>query len=215
MRKVAMVTAIVWALALPPMPAFAGHAWFRIMANANGTKAQFSYLLSLPGEGGAAAGWTAGDRVGYGCAYAFLQSGGRLVARVTFTHIEYVKINDKYMEEGVRYYDGTLYTGTHHQLNDCPRATKPYVDVSGPIGPTPVVTFADASSGAILEVRDYSAVTQNDGGVPWQFQIVSATPDRVTVVGYQSGEPVLAIYYDRLSLSIELTSNLTNGAAVR
>jgi hypothetical protein len=213
MRKVAMVVAMVWALALPSTPAVARPAWFSIGTSANGTRAHFSYLLSLPGQGGAATGWTAGDRVAYRCAYAFLRSGGQLVARVTFTRIEYTKIDDKYMDEAERYYDGTSYTGTHHQLNDCPGATEPYVDVPGPIGPTPVVTFADASSGAILEVRDYSAVRQDGSGVPWEFQIVSATPDRVTVVGYQSGEPALAIYYDRLSPSITLTSNFTDSTA--
>ncbi|MGH2595270.1 MAG: hypothetical protein ACRDH7_04825 [Actinomycetota bacterium] len=211
MRKAAVVLAMVLAWPLPSAPAVARPAWFRIQASANGTKAKFSYLLSLPGQGGAETGWTAGDRVAYRCAYAFLRSGGQLVARVTFTRIEYANINDKYMDEGSRYYDGTVYTGTHHQLNDCPGASEPYVDVSGPIGPLPVVTFADADSSSILEVRDYAHVTQNGGGIPWQFKIVSATPDRVTVVGYQSGEPALAIYYDRLSPSITLTSNFTSG----
>jgi hypothetical protein len=207
-----MVAAMVWALAMPSTSAVASPRSFQIMANANGTKARFTYAVSLPGQGGVATGWTAGDRVAYRCAYMFLRSGSQLVARVTFTRIEYAKINDKYMDEGARYYDGTPYTGSAHQLNDCPGATEPYVEVSGPIGPTPVVTFADASSGTILEVRDYSEVTQKVGGVPWQFQIVSATPDRVVVIGYQSGEPALAVYYDRLSPNITLTSNFTNDA---
>lgn len=213
MRKVAMVAVMVWALVLPSSPALAGHAKFQIMAIAKGTKAKFTYDVSLPSQAGAAIGWTAGDREAYRCAYAFLLAGGQPVARVTFTRIEYANINDKYMDEAARYYDGTPYTGTNHQLGDCPGSTVPYVDVSGPIGPLPVVTFADAASGAILEVRDYSHVIQVGGGVPWEFQIVSATPARVTVVGYQSGEPALAIYYDRLSPSITLTSNFTDSTA--
>jgi hypothetical protein len=215
MRKLAMIVGMVWALALslalPSAPAAARPPFFQIMARANGTRAQFTYLDSLS-LSGLSAGWTPGDRVAYRCAYAFLQVRGRLVARVTFTRIEYAMLNDKYMNEGVRYYDGTLNTGTAHQLNDCPGPSEPYVDVTGPlIGPVPVVTFSEASTGAILEVRDFSAVTQVVtqviGAVPWQFRVVKATPDRVSIVGYQAGSPALAIYYDRLSPSIRLTSN--------
>lgn len=180
------------------------------MVASDGTKAEFPYLLSVPGQG-PETGWTAGDRVAYRCAYAFLRSGGQLVARVTFTRIEYAKINDKYMDEAERYYDGTPYKGSAHQLNDCPGPTEPYVEVAGPIGPTPIVTFTDVASGAILEVRNYSAVRQVGGGTPWRFQIVSATPDHVSVVGYRSGEPALAVYYDRLSTGITLTSNFVTG----
>ena len=96
-----------------------------------------------------------GDRVGYRCAYAFLRSRGQLVARVTFTRIEYARLNDKYMDEASRYYDGTVYTGPDRQLNDCPSPSEPYVEATGPIGPLPIVRFEEASTATILEVRDY------------------------------------------------------------
>lgn len=202
-----MIAALIGALVSSSAPSFASPSAFTIMASAEGTKVKFAYLLSLPVD--AATGWVAGDRVAYRCAYMFLRSGGELVARVTFTRIEYAKVNDKRMDEAARYYDGTVYTGSARQLNDCPAPTEPYVEATGPIGPLPVITFSDASTGATLEVRDYRNVVQT-GGVPWEFQIVAATPDRVSVVAYQSREPVVAIYYDRLSPSITLSSNETS-----
>lgn len=198
MRKVATIAALIGALALPSAPAQAGQQGFTIIASAEGMKAKFDYLASLPSLG-IASGWVAGDRVGYGCAYAFLRSGNKVVGRVTFLRIEYVKVNDKRMDEGARWYNGARYTGSHRQLNDCPESSESYVEATGPIDPTPVVTFSDAATGAVLEVRDFAAVEQSGDGEPWLFQVVSAGPRRVTIVAYESGEPILAIYYDRLS----------------
>ena len=129
------------------------------------------------------------------------------MGRVTFMRIEYAMINDKYMDEAARYYNGTRYTGHHHQLNDCPEPSEAYVDATGPIGPVPVVTFTDTATGIALDVRDFATVEQSGGGTPWEFQVVAAGPRRVRIVGYQSDEPVVAIYYDRMSSDVTLSSN--------
>ena len=209
MRRIAVVAAMVGVLVAPiaaPVHALASHPQFSIMASAEGTKVKFLYLFDLPAP---EAGWVAGHRVGYGCAYMFLRVGEELIGRVTFTRIEYTKINDKYMDEAARYYDGSVYTGSDHQLNDCPPPTEPYVEAEGRIGPLPLMTFSDASTGETLEIRDYRKVEQSGSGPGWKFQIVSARPQRVTVLAYQDREPILAIYYDRLSPSIRLTSNFS------
>lgn len=209
MRNGVMLTALVGMLMMPPTePAqAAGHNHFTIMVSSKGTKAEFSYQTSLP----SGASWVGGDRVGYRCAYMFLIWQGQVVGRVTFTQIEYAKVNDKFMDEGARWYDGTVYTGSHHQLNDCPRPLEPYADANGPIGPLPVMTFSDAATGQALEVRNYVDVVQGGTGKPWKFQVVTARPQHVTVIGYQDGESILAIYYDRLSPTIRLTSNFQSG----
>jgi hypothetical protein len=139
----------------------------------------------------------------------FLRLRGRLVGRVTFTEIEYTKINDKYMDEASRYYDGTVYTGPEQELNDCPAPSEPYEEAVGPIGPLPRMVFREASSGRVVEVRDYRRLEQRGGGERWEFQVVGATARRVTVLAYQEREPIMAIYYDRLSQRIRLKSNFS------
>lgn len=201
MKKITMIAVVIGVLVVPSAPSLAAPRpnSFTIMASAEGTKVKFPYKYKI--------GWVAGDRVGYSCAYMFLRSRGQLVARVTFTRIEYVMLNDKYMDEAARFYDGTVYTGSDRELDDCPAPSEPYVHAYGPFGPLPIMKFSDPSTGTLLEVRDYRKLVQNGGGVHWEFKIVAATPDRVTVIGYQSREPALAIYYDRLTSRIKLTSN--------
>ena len=206
MRKLAMIAALmVGALALPSAPAQAAQRSFVIMASAEGTKAQFSYPSSLNVDG-IAAGWVSGDRVGYGCAYAFLRSGRHLVGRVTFMRIEYASLNDRFMDEGSRFYDGARSHGSHHQqLNDCPAPREGYEEATGPFGPTPIVTFSDTATGTILEVRDFNTIVQSGDGEPWHFQVEAAGAHRVTIVAYETDEPVLAIYYDRMSSGITVS----------
>jgi hypothetical protein len=203
MRKL-LVPAIVCALMAAAVPASARPAGFWIKASVEDRAATFYYRTAIPSSG---SGWLAGDRTAYRCAYMFLRSGGGLVGRVTFTRIEYATINDKYMDEGVRWYDGTVYEGPLRELDDCPEPTEPYEELRGSFGPLPRIRFVDAHSGQVLEVRNYRKVKQLGNGPRWRFRIDSVTPDRVTVIAYVEREPVMAIYYDRMTPTIRLASN--------
>jgi hypothetical protein len=171
-------------------------------------------------------GWVDGDREAYNCAYMFLirdseNPSSEVLGRVTFKTIDeaaaYTVVNDRFMEEGVRRYDGTYDPGSG-QFNYCRRLdTEAYEPLEGDPG-VPRIEFSDAASGQTLEVRDYTrASTQQGQQGTWccgevaetgpAFKIVSATPDQVTVVGYKDRLPFIAVYYDRMSPNIRLTSN--------
>jgi hypothetical protein len=164
------------------------------------------------------AGWLEGDRVAYRCAYTFLQNDGEIVARVTFTRPDqaaaYTVLNDRYMHEGERHYDG-FRAGVQQVPDDqCPRPTEPYEALGGN-PPIPRIEFS-TPGGQTLEVRDYRRVATRAEGT-WccgevadpghDFAITSATPKRVTVTMYQDRLPVMVVYYDRLSPNVRLTSN--------
>jgi hypothetical protein len=154
------------------------------------------------------AGWIEGDRVGYRCAYTFLVDDGEIVARVTFTKPykarKYVVLNDKFMHEGERYYDGG-WAGVQQVPDDeCPWPTEPYKKLRGRPGPRPVIQFLHAGDNHVVEVRNYNNLKRNRHN---RFRIFSATPDRVTVVAYRDRWPVMVVYYERLSDEILLTSN--------
>jgi hypothetical protein len=74
------------------------------------------------------------------------------------------------------------------------------------------MVFSDASSGRVIEVRNYRRLEQHGRGPRWEFQVIRATARRVTVLAYQDREPIMAIYYDRLSPRIRLRSNFTREA---
>jgi len=207
MRRSALVLALMVIVVAGPAvtAARAEHTeFFAIVVRANSDSVgNFDYRYNLP----SGAGWLDGDRVAYRCAFMFLQSGGELVFRVTFTRIaEYAVINDTYMHEGVRNFDGSP-NPSGGQTDFCPEPAEAYVPLEGDPGPLPVITIADISTGLPLEIRNYANVEEVGPGV--QFKIQSATPDRVTVLLYQDGLPVTAVYYDRLSDAVSLTSNFT------
>lgn len=178
---------------------------FEIMVTANGTKVGYRFDSTLV-QG---FGWVPGDRVAYRGAYCFLASHGEAVARFTIVRIEYAKVNDKGMDEGVRFYDGSVYSGPKHQLNDVPGALEPYVPHVGDLYPAPprIVFRTPGSLPEIVDVRDYGLDGQT-GEDPFRYDYVGATtPDHVGFVAYQhqddsgSDEPVFAIYYDRFTLA--------------
>lgn len=152
-------------------------------------------------------GWTDGDRCAYRTAYAFLTLGGEVVGRVTFARVpgaNYAIVNDKYMKEGQRFYDGTVYTGLPTQeLGDCPTVTQAYEPFTGP-GELPTIRF-DTVAGELLEVRDYKTLT---AGVGVTFQQTESSTGRITVVAYKDGLPVVVVYYDSLSPNVVLASDL-------
>lgn len=153
------------------------------------------------------AGWTDGDRVGYRCLYGFLMQGTKILGRVTFTRVpgaEYGMVNDRFMEEGVRYYNGQLDTKGLSQLNDCPAPSLAYEPYTGP-DQRPVVTYENKATGFVFETRDYLATVVGEG---IKFQQVEKTPQRVTVVGYLNDMPAIVVYYDSMARSVVMDSSL-------
>jgi hypothetical protein len=152
-------------------------------------------------------GWTDGDRSGYRCFYAFLMNQGQAVGRVTFTRVpgadSYAMVNDKYMQEGVRYYDGTLApAGAPNELGECPTPMADYTPFTGP-GQKPTVTYT--LNGQLLEVRNYKTLATNTG---LTFQQVASTDDQVTVVAYFNNLPVIVVYYESLVPGLVMNSDL-------
>jgi hypothetical protein len=169
-------------------------------------------------------GWTDGDRAGYKCAYMFLERGSELVGRVTFTRVAgYGKINDKYMNEFERAYDGGF---DYTDQSECPGPSQEYEAWDGPDF-RPQIFFTD-NSGKQLEDRSYTNTTGDaiKAGVLKfrEFERIT-TPftdtggldtcddyctvyERVTVLAYvkQDGEffPAMAIYYDSLAPDVTL-----------
>jgi len=172
----------------------------------------FPYLRHLA-EYDPDAGWVDGDRIGYRCAYMFLVDGGEIVARVTFNTWRppigdnpYGAVNDEYMDEGARFFNGSPTPPGTEQVpeHECPHVRKTYKPLKGKARPRPVIKFADAADGHLLEVRDYRKVATSPGH---RFKIASAGPNRVVVIGYQDREPVVVVYYRRMSDAIRLMSN--------
>jgi len=154
------------------------------------------------------AGWTDGDRSGYRCAYMFLEAAdGTIVGRVTFTLIpeaqSYGAVNDRFMVEGARYYDGTVAPpGSPRELGDCPAPTETYEPYAGP-DERPTIDFV--SGGTVLERRDYKTTVAGAGVI---FNQVLVTPQRITVIGNVDGLPVVAVYYDSLVEQVSITSDI-------
>ena len=153
----------------------------------------------------AEAGWVDGDRRAYRCGFAFLQYRGFIVGRVTVSKFQdpvdkksgYVKINDKYMREPTRNFDGTANT-TGRQTRDCTVAREAYEPFSG-TPELPVITFQHGPHA--IDVRDFGddadVLVSNPSVV---FDLVSATPTQVIVLAYEDNDgellPMASIYYD-------------------
>lgn len=152
-------------------------------------------------------GWVDGDRVGYRCAYGFLEWEGRLVGRFTFTRLDeaaYIQVNDKFMLEGIRYYDGT-YDGPEdpRQLEDCPAPSQEYLPST--VDERPTVDFV-TSDGRILERRDgYKPIVHPD----LTFDVIDGGPDHdIGVVAMADGIPGLVVYYDSLVADVIIVSDI-------
>jgi hypothetical protein len=154
-------------------------------------------------------GWVDGDRLGYRCAWMFLDHGGQMVGRVTFARIPdatYAAVNDRSMNEGSRYFDGTLAPSgtqqtTHVSFGEEIVDVK-YEEFAGD-DQRPTIKFV--SGGDLLEVRDYKK-TRVENGI--KFRQVSASGSRVTVVAYENNLPVVVIYYDSIHPSVSLTTDI-------
>jgi hypothetical protein len=163
-------------------------------------------------------GWLPGDRVAYACAYAFLQHNGQLVGRVTFQRLSgsasYVFINDKFMNESERYWDGSPTpdpNGTGY--SDCPPPGADYTTEVVPDERPKVVYWEGATAASpaeALEIRDYLGIVPGVAGTTFDlievihepFQVTAPTTgvqtvnSRVTVLAREFGVPVAVVYYD-------------------
>lgn len=158
-------------------------------------------------------GWLPGDRVAYSCAYTFLQHEGEIVGRVTFQRVAgasgYVQIIDKFMPEGVRWYDGsfTPVAGEGNRYSDCPPVDQSYGAVVVPDERPKVVYW---SGDTVLEIRDYLTIQPGVAGTTFDLIDVIDEPftvnaptsgvltvnSRVTVLARENGVPFTVIYYD-------------------
>ena len=163
------------------------------------------YYRGLPYA--ASTGWTDGDRSGYRCFYAFLLNQGQVVGRVTFTRVpeadSYASINDRYMEEGVRYYNGSLAPAdAPTELGDCPTPSTAYQPATGS-DQRPTITYTLGQT--LLEVRNYKKTVVGAGIT---FRQVESTDSRITVVAYKDNLPVIVIYYDSMVPGLVMDSDL-------
>lgn len=201
---------VLAALPVGAAPPTNGGTVFNLTALANNRTYHAAYVRSLP----SGAKWVDGNRLGYVCTWGFLEMGGVKVGRVGFTRLPeaaYVVVNDSGMREtsdpnssGYTFHewDGSPYVPSDENIpkpqrcpNDGSGVEPSYTPNPGVIGPVPVITFS--FGGQTLEVRDYAGaqVNQTGSGPVWKFEIVSDSPSNVTVIGYQNGQPELAVYY--------------------
>ena len=146
--------------------------------------------------------WIHGDREGYRCGYGFVTGpdGDTIQGRFAFVRPPdqaYGKVNDKYMNEGERYLDGSLYTGGGMEITE-----ENCIDVRSPIDYTgacrdvderPRVAFFDAA-GNVLDIRDYSNTSANNV----VFNLHSFDGERVTMIACEDGLLGMIVYYDAL-----------------
>lgn len=167
-----------------------------------------TYKRTLPYT--ANTGWVDGDRCGYTALYAFLHRNGILVGRVTFTRIPgasaYAVVNDKYMDEAERWYNGDPAEepgiGQDNELKDCPDPAIAYEPYTGP-SELPTILYVD--NGQTIEVRDYKATVSGPG---IKFRQTESTDTRITVVAYENNLPVIVVYYDSLVAGVVMESDL-------
>lgn len=161
------------------------------------------YLYDLPSGGH----WLAGDRSGYDCAYTFLEYQGQLIGRVAFHRVDaasgYMQVNDRFMAEGLRYYDGEINTRSDVGDTGSMKAVPPLTNTSTidacitsqidylavPEQSLPVIRFFVGET--LIETRDYAnAVVEGEG----HFGLLEATPER-TAVAFISGRVVVGVVY--------------------
>lgn len=212
-----LLPAIAFSAEVPPTiphPGINGENGYRIGLTNLDTRVllwQAPYLYETPYIPNS--GWLAGDRVAYGCAYGFLQHNGEIIGRFTFRAIpdaaSYMRVNDTYMEEGVRYYDGSPTPPGTVQVPalECPAVSESYAPSTADERPKVVFWHGDEA----VEIRDYLSVVAAPGvtfdlvsEIREPFTVTSSTSgthtvnSRVTVVAMDNGIPVIVVYYDAL-----------------
>lgn len=167
--------------------------------------------------------WVAGDREGYRCGYAFMYDKhpnpfghpeinreGHFIARATIVRpleAGYGKLNDTYMAEGVRYYDGSpANEGGSEISEDCQQAALDDFDYDAyvPTGPDDIRVGLFRADGEIGDVRDFTIVDVSvdaDGDPMGWFEYVGLEDGRVTIVFIlaQNLKVAEVFYYDVLN----------------
>lgn len=174
---------------------------------------QAPYLDNLPYVPNS--GWLDGDRVGYHCAFGHLEHNGEIIGRFTFRVVDgadsYMKIGDRYMVEGSRYYNGGIFGGQQVPTGDCPFSTGNYETANVP-DERPVIPFWHGDQ--VVEIRDYREVEVQSPGITFELLdpvlepfVVSNSVDgsrphvvnnRVGVLAREFGVPTIEVYYDAL-----------------
>lgn len=174
----------------------------------------YLYSDAIPGNHDHA-WWVPGDRQGYACAYGFMYDRhpnpfghpeivreGHFIARATVVRpleAGYGKVNDVYMEEGERYYDGTISTeGQEITSENCQtEALDPFdYDNYVPHGPDQIRIGLLTVDGEVADIRDFTNVLVGPLG---HFEFLSLAGDRASVLFILDGQVSHVIYYDALN----------------
>lgn len=173
----------------------------------------YLYSESQPGNHDHA-WWVDGDREGYQCGYGFMydkhpnpfghpeinRPESHFIARVSIVRADaYGKVNDKYMEEAVRFYDGTVNTVPGNELvaEDClAAAIEPGFDYDAyqPHGEDQIRVGLFRADGEIGDIRDLT--TNNPFGGHFEFVSFDGARVQVVFVADVTGKPSHALYYD-------------------
>lgn len=153
-------------------------------------------------------GWVDGDREQYRCAYGFLQSDGVLVGRVSFFTIPdagpYTMVNDKFMGEAQRYYDGRPANPALIELHDCQDHFSG-LDYQPYAGPSQLPTVVYNLDGKAIEFRNYKPLIT---GPNITFQVVAANDQLVGVAAYRDTLPAIVVYYESLVPNLIMETDL-------
>jgi hypothetical protein len=160
--------------------------------------------------------WVEGGRDGYRCMWMFLENvkGDKLAARVTFVggygDGAVSKIIDRYADDrDTRLYNGSPWTGSGGESNDCPQFDA-LGDHDGP-AERPTLRIYRKSSGNVLEVRDYLTTVfgpnvtvhlhsndLTDRTVSGAWSADHTVYQTVIVQGLLDGQEIVNVYYEVL-----------------
>jgi hypothetical protein len=182
--------------------------------------------------------WVPGDRQGYAAGYAFLYDKhpnplpepfatehgpvqrdpdeGHFIGRVTVARppdAAYSKVNDVYMEEGQRYYDGDLYTGGGQEIPDedawaVSKSDFVYENDTRPGQKIRVGMWRERPKGVfeIADIRDFTTLKTYAPPASIKFRVIpeiTESPDgqgnRVAVVMFENNIPGTLFYYDAMA----------------
>ena len=166
--------------------------------------------------------WFDGDREGYRCGYGFMADQHpnpfgmfpedrpyEFTHRATIVrpvNAGYGALNDKYMDEGVRYYDGSPATQSGNEIpdEDCQSTALDDFDYDNyiPVGHQDIRVglFIDGNIGDIRDFTDISVAYNSDGAMG-HFEFIGLENGRATIVFVlaQNNKVSHVFYYDILS----------------
>lgn len=188
----------------------------------------YLYSEAIPGNHDHA-WWVDGDREAYRCAYGFLYDKhpnpfgmfpvdrpAEFIIRATIVRPlgqGYARVNDAFMDEGVRYWDGSLADeGAEILSESCQTSALDDFDYDNyvPQGPDSIRVGLFRKDGEIADIRDFTKFTP---AVPGHFEFISFKDGRVTLVFIlgASNKPSHVFYYDVLGsgrIAVEVNGKL-------